>query len=363
MNVLLLLHPTVVTDEHLVESIKQEVNEKYGGTTITQHIIDRVATGAITLSNDTYDLIIYKNPNTGDNNRHIPSQTIALLAQYLKFNGKITGDLPQDQVLDVIMGGLVIDEKDSNSWIKPKPIESVSIPLKKKTTGGASKLTSFKKLSDGPKKLPVFKKLSSPQANSGSSVGLTDTSASNTDEENEETSSMKRKLAETKLTYFSDSDDDNSDNEDNEFINENELINDSDNLGIDLIIPKKCELPNGKKRRKACKDCTCGLKELEEAEDSKQRSLQDTILGKMAQLATLEAIEIEERLKKQTQKNAVKFSNEELAEIDFTVEGKTGGCGSCALGDAFRCDGCPFLGLPPFKPGEVVTIDSFGEDI
>lgn len=359
MNILLLLHPTVVTDEHLVETTKQDVFSKYGGqdkNTITQQIIDRVATGAIKLAEDSYDLIIYKNPN--ENNRHIPAQTIGLLAKYLKFDGKIMGDLPQDQALDVLMEGLLVDEKDVNCWSKPKPVASVSIPLKKKSGAGSTKLSAFKKLSDTPKKLPGFKKVASPQANS---VGLTDTSASNTDEENDEANSMKRKLAETKLTYFSDSDEeDNTDVEDDDIINENDLINESDKLGIDLIIPKKCELPNGKKRRKACKDCTCGLKELEEAEDSQQRSLQDTILGKMAQLATLEAIEIEERLKKQ---NAVKFSSEDLAEIDFTVEGKTGGCGSCALGDAFRCDGCPFLGLPPFKPGEVVTIDSFGEDI
>jgi hypothetical protein len=99
------------------------------------------------------------------------------------------------------------------------------------------------------------------------------------------------------------------------------------------------------RRKKACKGCSCGLAELEEEErkNTKVVILDGSQNG--------EAREVDQREK------------ERLINAAKAAPKATSSCGSCFLGDAFRCASCPYLGLPAFKPGEKVEIDFSMDDL
>ncbi|KAI0687211.1 cytokine-induced anti-apoptosis inhibitor 1, Fe-S biogenesis-domain-containing protein [Cytidiella melzeri] len=97
------------------------------------------------------------------------------------------------------------------------------------------------------------------------------------------------------------------------------------------------------RRKKACKNCTCGLAELE-AEELAQSKV---VLLDGAESG--QAVEVEQSEK------------ERLIAAAAAAPKATSSCGNCYLGDAFRCSGCPYRGLPAFKPGEKIELD-FGMD-
>ncbi|CAF1469878.1 unnamed protein product [Rotaria magnacalcarata] len=100
--------------------------------------------------------------------------------------------------------------------------------------------------------------------------------------------------------------------EDDDLIDTDELLDESDRKKPDVKTYDCGTTSTGV--RKACKNCTCGL--------------------------------------------AQELEQEEHTEAKQNVKSS---CGSCYLGDAFRCAGCPARGLPPFKPGERVTLPNMAD--
>ncbi len=90
-----------------------------------------------------------------------------------------------------------------------------------------------------------------------------------------------------------------------------------------------CEPMNASvpRRKKACKGCTCGLAELEEEENKNGKGV---LLDGSQTGETMVVTQSEKERLLNAAKNAPKA---------------TSSCGSCFLGDAFRCASCPYLGM------------------
>ncbi|KAI3756433.1 hypothetical protein L1987_56253 [Smallanthus sonchifolius] len=97
-----------------------------------------------------------------------------------------------------------------------------------------------------------------------------------------------------------------------DLIDEDSLLSEEDLKKPEVPPVGDCEVGS---TRKACKNCVCGRAEEEE----------------------------EEKVQK-------------LGVTMDQLENPQSSCGSCGLGDAFRCNTCPYKGLPPFKLGQKVTL-------
>ncbi|RHY28691.1 hypothetical protein DYB32_005770 [Aphanomyces invadans] len=88
---------------------------------------------------------------------------------------------------------------------------------------------------------------------------------------------------------------------------EGDIVDEDDLLDDEDVVMSRDDCGPGKdgKKKRRCKDCTCGRKD-----EDDQPIVSEAELKQMV-------------------------SN----------------CGNCYKGDAFRCGGCPFLGQPAFKPG------------
>ncbi|SCW02240.1 LAFE_0F02080g1_1 [Lachancea fermentati] len=328
---LLLIHPAVTTTPEVVENVKRG-NILADSGVLDQFLINKLNDGSVTLEKDKYDVIYYLTPEKREEIK-FPSKLIPELHAALRTAGKFYG-LSDAYKVDALVNGF--DIKDSNEgylWVKKEQQKAAPVALKlnrSSTGGGGNALPSFKRASKAlptfqkapGSPLPLFKRADSPV------VAIAEDDLDDLDDEDDSD-----EIAAAKSRFF----DDVGEQDSSESIDEDDLVEDGQNAEITLVTCEKTKT----RRRKACKDCSCGLKEQEEQEMDALRNAQDRVLG-----------------------NAVKFDEQELTEVDFTIQGKkVGGCGSCALGDAFRCSGCPYLGLPAFKPGQPINLNSISDDL
>ncbi|KAI4950529.1 electron carrier [Alternaria rosae] len=288
-----------------------QVYEIHDRNSTDLQMLDRIAAGLVNLPASTYDVVLLladADGTTRESHKLLARDVMNKVVSALKVGGVLksqAGPFQGAEKTEAILAGLT---ETADGMTKPEQEEPVSIPLKfgKKADGangtnGANGTVN----PDGSVPINLNRKRNQPEpVKPAAVVGFVD--------------------------FSDDLDDPIITGEDDDLIDEDDLITEAD-MARPVLQPLECQ-PKPGKRRRACKDCTCGMKEKLEAEDAAKRSSADKAL------------------------NSLKLDADDLDEVDFTVQGKVGSCGNCALGDAFRCDGCPYIGLPAFKPGEEVRL-------
>ncbi|KAI0134593.1 Fe-S cluster assembly protein dre2 [Xylariales sp. AK1849] len=273
-------------------------------------MLDRLSAGLVSLPEATYDLILVLTDADGTRSESTPilnRDVFGKIVPSLKVGGKFQaqdGTLGQNSegadAREAVLAGLVAAP---DGFTKAED-EEAAVPLKlafgkgkkRSAAGAAVPSVTVHQANGAAAKLDMAPPVAKPAG-----VGFVDFS-----------------------------DDFGNLDDDDDLIDEDTLLTEED-LNRPLAIPAEC-VPKVGKRRRACKDCTCGLAEKIAAEDAAARADADSKL------------------------KSLKLGADDLNEMDFTIQGKVGSCGNCSLGDAFRCDGCPYIGMPAFKPGEEVRL-------
>ncbi|KAH6655612.1 cytokine-induced anti-apoptosis inhibitor 1, Fe-S biogenesis-domain-containing protein [Truncatella angustata] len=302
---LLLAPPSIASHE---ETLRQVLAAHDRSVTDLQ-MLDRLSAGLVSLPDATYDLILVLTDADGTRSEStllLNRDVFGKIVPSLKVGGKLqaqNGTLGQGSdsadAREAVLAGLVTGP---DGFTKAED-EEAAVPLK--LSFGKNK----KKSTAGP---------------AVSSVTVHETIGATIELD------MAPPVSKPAGVGFVNLDDDFDFGDDDDLIDEDTLLTEED-MNAQFALPAEC-IPKVGKRRRACKDCTCGLAEKIAADDAAKRDNADSKL------------------------KSLKFGADDLTEVDFTVQGKVGSCGNCSLGDAFRCDGCPYIGMPAFKPGEEVRL-------
>ena len=299
-------HRTLLLSPPSLSSHQERLNnvlEMHDRAASDMQMLDRLSLGLVTLPETTYDTVIVLNDadNTRQESQRLLNRDVfTLLVKSLKPGGVLRsqdgqlGSVDGPEKNEAILAGLSVV---GQGFVKADQGLGGSVPLMLGRRNGVAKAAGGLNGADtNSVSLPLNGKRKSEDMTSAlpAGVGFDDGDEAN---ENEEI------------------------NSDDELIDEDTLLDEEDlkrrvkirgsptpKYENPLTTALATECKPKAKRRRACKDCTCGLAAKLEAEDRARRANADQALS------------------------ALKLGADDLTEVDFTVKGKVGSCGNCSLG-------------------------------
>merc|ERR1711939_324919 len=300
-------------------SFQQTVTELGGREHVEVQMVDRIVDGATTLPAEQYQLAIALLPAS-----HLTASLFAML-EVRQCASKLSQDDVAAAESDLRLAGLATSRENLDVLVAKKPAaSSAPVSLKRPAATATEAPSSSSEASAAA--VPLRLNRSSAKAKKASLWSFTSAppqSASGSSGSNGGSGGP--------------------------MIDENTLLTDEDLARPTLVRRPDCDV---KRTRKACKNCTCGLQEVQldeqEQDDLEQAGFERQLPTTMSANGGGGGGGGAEGNKKKT--------------VRKIKAAPTSSCGNCYLGDAFRCASCPYLGMPAFEPGQKVKIDSSMDD-